>query len=302
MRPCWRFINGGIDSYLRCQLPQLHPWLHIIDSYWIYLDIKTAFRRVDRDCCIIQATGKPRLDQNQIPAAISQEFCQANQHLTSTIAVGGWFSRWVFSLRSHRNDAGWNSNSLLLAAIFWEHLGRMEDAAVTTGEVEFHASYRRISHRSGAKMDLQMVPGRHIFGAFEIPSCCQSTPRRSEKGTIEVVNALVIKINEAPKPSNVLFHDGYKTKPKTPPGSPTPSWEAISEAPTPAEMEALLSEEEKSKLKQVIQERKGQAQSSMAAPCQNANNEESEMNWDCRARDLWLQGWHPSWWTWLLLC
>lgn len=91
----------------------------------------------------------------------------------------------------------------------------------------------------------------------------------------EVVNALVIKINEAPKPSNVLFHDGYKTNPKTPPGSPTPSWEAFSEAPTPAEMEALLSEEEKSKLKQVIQERKGQAQSSMAGPCQNANNEES---------------------------
>ena len=181
---CDKAFHQRRNWQLRCQLPQLHPWLHIIDSYWIYLDIKRLFVGL----IVTVVSSKPRaqrLDQNQIPAAISQEFCQANQHLTSTIAVGGWISRWVFSsLRSHRNDAGWNSNSLLLAAIFWEHLGCMEDAAVTTGEVEFHASYRCISHRSGAKMDLQMVPGRHIFGAFEIPSWCQSTPRRSEKGTI----------------------------------------------------------------------------------------------------------------------
>ena len=152
---CDKAFHQRRNWQLRCQLPQLHPWLHIIDSYWIYLDIKRLFVGL----IVTVVSSKPRaqrLDQNQIPAAISQEFCQANQHLTSTIAVGGWISRWVFSsLRSHRNDAGWNSNSLLLAAIFWEHLGRMEDAAVTTGEVEFHASYRCISHRSGAKMDLQ---------------------------------------------------------------------------------------------------------------------------------------------------
>eukprot|EP00435_Cladocopium_sp_Y103_P019242 s4552_g4.t1 len=61
-------------------------------------------------------------------------------------------------------------------------------------------------------------------------------------------------------------------------GSPTMCEDAMSEGPSPADMEALLSEEEMNKLKQVLQECKGQAQSSMAAPYPNPNNEESEMN------------------------
>ena len=90
----------------------------------------------------------------------------------------------------------------------------------------------------------------------------------------EVLESLVREVNGTPKPKNVMFQDLSKMNP---PGSPTASWDAISEDPSPAEIEALLSEDEKVKLKQLLQERRGQAQSSSAPPYPRPM-EEHEMN------------------------
>jgi hypothetical protein len=93
-------------------------------------------------------------------------------------------------------------------------------------------------------MDLQMVPGRHIFGAFEIPSWCQSTPRRSEKGTIWH-NSAVHDHRGTDAPSPMSWKKKKWQKSQLPLGLPEKSEDTTLENGFPTKM--LLQEPNKKK-------------------------------------------------------